>query len=202
MNLQMETLSFLNSIKLYIPLFLLIVFLIHKIKTNEIKIKWLKFGILSIITIFLSISSYSTIATYNLWKTDPFSKFLLPPYEEAYFYGYAFSHFWQSFFVIILVSVSWAIFLHLARKRTQNRILDKDEVYLGFFTALSVGFPAFIPYLFILFFIFSIQQIINIIILKKTDPIIITHSMILSAIIVLLYGNKIINQFGLGVLKV
>ncbi|MBW6441169.1 hypothetical protein K0B03_04050 [Patescibacteria group bacterium] len=198
----METLSFLNSIKLYIPLFLLTIFFIQKIRTNEIKIKSLKFGIFSLIAIFLLISFYSTFATYNLWKIDPFSKFLLPPYEEAYFYGYAFSHFWQSFFVIILVSTSWAVFLHLARKRTQDRILDKNEVYLGFFTALSVGFPAFIPYLFILFFIFAMQQIINIIILKKTTPIIITHSMILSAIIVLIWGNEIIARFGLTVLKV
>lgn len=198
----MEPLFILNTIKLYIPLSLLILVFIYKIKTNEIKIAWIKYGILSIFAVFLLISSYSTIATYNLWKIDPFSKFLLPPYNATYFYSYAFYHFWQSFLVIILVSASWAIFLLLIKKYSRNRLIDINEVYLGFFTALVVGFPAFIPYIFILFFLFSTQQIINSLILKKTNPIIITHSMILSAIIVLILGNEIINQFGLEILKI
>ncbi len=198
----MDTLSLLYLAKIYPPLFILIIILFYQITSNDKKNKFIRYGIFLTIAILLSISSYSTIATYNLWKTDSFSKFLLPPYDAAYFYGYAFSRFWQSFIVIIIVSFFWAIFLFLAKKYSGDRLLSKNEVYLGFFTSLSVGFPNFIIYIFILFALFLIHQIVNNFVLKNSQPIAISLSMILSAIIVILWGNYILLKFGLDVLSV
>jgi len=198
----MEPFFILNNLKIYLPLLILLFILIHKIKTNELKIVWIKYGIISIVTILFSISSYLTIATYSLWRTDQFSKFLLPPYHATYFYGYAFSNFWLSFFIIIIVSVFWTAFLFLVKKYSRNRLLDKNEVYLGLFTALAVGFPNFIPYVFILLILFLLQHIINFVILKNKNPIIITHSMIISAIIVILWRSEILIKFGLTALKI
>lgn len=198
----MDTLSILYFAKIYLPLSLLIIILFYHLASDDKKNKFIKYGIILTTAILLFISSYSTIATYNLWKIDPFSKFLLPPYDTAYFYGYAFSHFWRSFIITIIASFSWAIFLSLAKKYSRGRLLSKNEIYLGFFTALSVGFPNFIIYIFILLALFLFHQLIQNIIFKKSQPIKISLSMILSAIIVILFGNGILIKFGLDILRV
>jgi hypothetical protein len=198
----MDILSLLYLAKIYLPLSILIIILFFHIASNDKKNKFIKYGILLTAAILFSTSSYSTIATYNLWKEDPFSKFLLPSYDASYFYGYAFSHFWKSFIIILIISFFWAAFLSFLKKYYRDRLLDKSEIYLGFFTALAVGFPNFIIYIFILFAIFLFHQLIQNIILKKSQPIAISPSMIISAIIVILYGNNILIKFGLDVLKV
>lgn len=199
----MDILSLLLYLaKIYLPLSMLAIILFCHIASNDKKDKLIKYGILSTTAILLLISSYSTIATYNLWKADPFSKFLLPPHNMTYFYSYAFSRFWQSFIAAIIAGFFWAVFLSLAKKYSQGRLLDKNEIYLGFFTALSVGFPNFIIYIFLLFALFLFHQLIKNIMLKKSQPITISLSMILSAIIVILFGNSVLIKFGLDVLSV
>jgi len=198
----MDTLSILYFLKIYLPLSILIIILFYHIASNDKKDKLIKYGILLITGILLSISSYSTIATYNLWQTDPFSKFLLPPYDAAYFYGYAFSRFWQSFIVIIIISFFWAVFLSFIKKYSKGRLLSKNEIYLGFFTAIAVGFPNFIIYIFLLFAFFLFHQLTQNMIFKKSQPIAISPSMIISAIVVILWGNDILIKFGLSVLNV
>lgn len=199
----MDVLSILYLIKFYLPFFILIIILFyHLTSKNNKKNKLIKYGILLTIIIILLISVYSTILTYSIWKQDPLSKFLLPPHNSSYFYQYSYFHYWKSCIIIFIVSVAWTLFLFSVHKYSKGRMINKNEVYLGLFTALSVGFPLFISYTFILFTFFLLHQIVNNFILKKSQPIAISLSMIVSAIVVILLGNSILIKFGLDVLKV
>ena len=199
----MDTLSILYLAKFYLPLSILIIILFYHITLkNNNENKLIRYGILLTITIILLISVYSTILTYFIWKQDPISKFLLPPHDSLYFYQYSYFHYWRSCVIIFIISATWTLFLFSLYRYSKGRIIDKNEIYLGLFTALSVGFPLFIPYIFILFTFFLLHQIANNFILKKSQPIAISLSMILSAIIVILLGNSILITFGLEVLKV
>lgn len=198
----MDTLHLLYLAKIYLPLSILIIILFYHFASSDKRNKFIRYGILLTAAILVLISFYGTIATYDLWKADPFSKFLLPPYDTEYFYGYAFSHFWQSFIAAIIASFFWALFLSFVKKYSRGRLLSKNEIYLGFFTSLSVGFPNFVIYIFILFALFLLHQLINNFVLKNSRPIAISLSMILSAIIVILFGNIILFKFGLDVLSV
>lgn len=199
----MDTLSALYLAKIYFPLSVLIIILFcHATSRNKQKNKLIKYGLLLTIIIILLTSVYSTILTYLAWKQDPISKFLLPPYNSSYFYQYAYFHYWRPSIIAFTVSAIWVLFLFFIKKYSNDKLISKNEIHLGFFTALSVGFPLFIPYLFILFTLFLFHQLINSIIFKKHQPILISLSMIVSAITVILLGDSILIKFGLDVLKV
>jgi len=201
----MDALSILYLAKFYLPLSILIIILFYHLTSknnNKNKNKLVKYGILLTVIIILLISAYSTISTYFIWKQDPLSRFLLPPYDSLYFYQYSYFHYWKSCVVIFIISATWTLFLFLLYRYSKGRIIDKNEIYLGLFIVLSVGFPLFIPYIFILFTLFLLHQITNNFILKKSQPIAISLSMIVSAIIVILLGNNILIRFGLEVFKV
>ena len=87
----MQILQVLNILNFTIPVIWLIAIFIHWLKFGEIKFRWIKAGIFTILALFIITGAYSSLATYDLWKADPLSRYLLPPHTSiSYFLGYAF----------------------------------------------------------------------------------------------------------------
>ena len=198
----METIHILRITNFLIPFAWLTAILFYRLKQKDVKQEWVKFGIATTVLSLVLLGLYSTLTTYSLWKNDPLSKYLLPPYQETYFYRYSFFHFWLSSVLAVTVSLMWSGFLLALNKYSSNRLLDRKEVWLGFFTAMVAGWPGFVPYLIILFAILLVIQTINTFILKNQNRVVVSHAMILSSIIVLLYGKLFIEKLNLDILAI
>lgn len=189
----MQILSILNILSFFVPIAWLAVILAHWFKNHELSFKLIKYGILTMVALYILQGSYFTIATYNAWKTDPVSRYLLPPHNSVYFYGYAYFHFWREAVASFLTGAVWAIFLFLIKKYSGERILDKNDIALGFFTAMIVGWPKIFAYLAVAFGILAIKGIVNIAILKNKSNVAIASSIALSALAVAGFGNFIMK---------
>lgn len=190
----MEFVSILNILNFTVPLLWLAVISAHWLKNREINAKLLKYGILTVMALFILEGACGTIATYNAWKLDPISRYLLPPHQAWYFYTYAYFHFWRADLVNFLAGTAWAIFLFLIYKYSAGRILDKNDVALGFFTALIVGWPKIFAYLALAFGLLAAKGIINAVILKNQNNLAIASSIALSALVVAGFGNFIMRM--------
>lgn len=189
----MQILSILNILSFFIPIAWLAAILAFWFKNHELNFKLVKYGILTAMALFILEGAYGTIATYNAWKLDPISRYLLPPHQTWYFYAYAYFHFWRADLINFLAGTVWAIFLFLIYKYSAGRILDKNDVALGFFTALIVGWPKIFAYLALAFGLLAVKGIINTIILKNQNNLAIASSIALSALVVAGFGNFIMR---------
>ena len=185
-----------------IPLGWSAVFLSYWLKHRTIKVKWIKLGIATTLLVFLVLAVYVTAATYDLWKKDPLSRYLLPPYQTTYFYTYSLYHYWLPVAANLLVSLIWVCFLYALNKASKDVLMEKYEIYLAFFGALAVGWPKFIVYLIFVLGLFLAKQTVNNFIFRNGNPLPIAHSLLLGALIVLLFGNYFIVHLGLNVLKI
>lgn len=189
----MNIADILNILSFYIPIIWLAVILAYWFKRHELNYRLIKYGIWAVIALFILQGSYMTIATYNVWKLDPLSRYLLPPYNSAYFAGYAYFHFWRSSVVSLLVGAVWAGFLFLIKKYSLGRILDKEDIVLGFFTAMVVGWPKIFAYFALAFGLLILKGIINVAVLKDKSNLAIASSIALSALVVAGFGNFIMR---------
>lgn len=196
----MEIFEILNFLTFFLPLFWLAGILIYWLKHKQIKIWWVKYGILIILALYIIWGAYSTVATYNLWKAHPISRYLLPPHQAAYFFEYSFFHYWLPNIVNAAISLVWAAVLFGLYKYSKGRFLDKEEIWLGFFTALLAGWPKFIIYLALVFGLLLIRQIFGTIILKDKNPIQVTHSLIVGTVIIAILGKFFVAYLGLETL--
>lgn len=185
----MDIANILNILSFFVPIAWLAVILAYWLKKHEVDFKLVKYGILTVMALFVLEGAYGTIATYNAWKLDPISRYLLPPHQTWYFYTYAYFHFWRTDLINFLAGAAWAIFLFLIYKYSAGRVLDKNDVALGFFTALIVGWPKIFAYLAIAFGLLAAKGIINAAILKNQSNLTIASSIALSALIVAGFGN-------------
>ena len=191
----------LSVLNFAVPFLGLAAIFVYQLRSKSVNIKWVKRGILAIVALFIVWGAYTTIATYNLWKNDPVSKYLLPPYQSDYFYNYAYLHFWRPNIASFISSFIWAGVLLALYKYSKGRILEKDDVFLGLFAVLAVGWPGFIVYLGVFFGLLLARQLVNIIIFKKNDSVSVTQELIFSAIIVMIAGNYLISRAGLDVFR-
>ncbi len=80
--------------------------------------------------------------------------------------------------------------------------MDEKEIYLGFFTALVVGWPNFIIYLFILFGLLAAKQIVNRFIFHKNELVRLAPYMMLSSLVVLGLMICFNDQLGINEMKI
>lgn len=196
----MQIFDILNFLNFFLPLFWLAGILIYWLKHRQIKIWWVKYGILVIFALYIVWGAYATVANYNLWKAHPVSRYLLPPYQATYIYEYSFFHFWLPNSVNIAMSLIWAATLFILYKYSRGRFLGKEEIYLGLFTALLVGWPKFIIYLMLFFGMLLLCQLAGNFIFKNKSPVQVTHSLVVSAVIIAILGKFFVSYFGLDVL--
>jgi hypothetical protein len=120
---------------------------------------WLKMIIIGGIFFFAGVllldSVVSVVLTYFSWQTNPVSKFLLPPYQSAYFARYCFFHYFASNLITIggaclLGLISWILF--------KRGWITKTAIYLLVLSGLVVGWANFILWIGILSGLILIQK--------------------------------------------
>jgi len=189
----MNIVSILNILTFAVPLLWLAVILAHWFKKHELDFKLIKYGILTVLALFILQGVYLTIATYNAWKLDPVSRYLLPPHEPWYFYNYAYFHFWRPGAVNLVTGAIWAGFLFLINKFAQGKFFEKSDIYLAFFTAFVAGWPKFFAYLAVAFGLLILKGIVNAVILRDKSRLAIASSIAFSALVVAGFGNFIMK---------
>lgn len=190
----MNAVSVLNILFFSLPLFFLAAILVSWFKTRELNFKLIKYGILTVLALYILQGSYLTIATYDAWKLDPMSRYLLPPASPAsYFLGYAYFHFWREAVIGVLMGGVWAGFLFLIKKYSSERILEKNDIVFGFFTAMIVGWPKIFAYFALAFGLLVLKGIANIVIFKNQSKIAIASSIALSALVVAGFSDFIMK---------
>jgi len=116
---------------------------------------------LTIIT-FIGWSLFLSYAQYLIWENHPFSKYLLPPYQEIdYYLGYAYFHFWMDFvfrLIGVLIIILLMNFLNFIFHRD---IFYEDEKILVPYFSLFFRFPYNALFLVIGFFVLFLIIIIK-----------------------------------------
>lgn len=199
----MEIISALKTSWFVISALWLIILLFGWHKKKEVNQRFVKYGIIVIMAIFVLTGYFSTTAQYDVWKNNEMSRFFLPPHQSIiYFYQYSFFHFWLPYVLDLAISLVWMFCLVLLQKYGNKRFLDEKEIALGFFTSIVVGWPRFIVYIFSLFGLLIAKQTFNYYILKKKDLIQMSPYMILASLAVLVLTLVLNNHFGLDKLKI
>lgn len=120
--------------------------------------------------------------------------------KRAYFAFYAYSRFWLGALISIGMAFLFYGFLR-SLKKYQERFFYEGETELGFLLALLVGWPKFILFLGILFVSVVLVSIIRLVVFKQVYSTL-GEPFILSTIILLLWGDRLISLFRLGVFKI
>lgn len=114
-------------------------------KFNLKFIYWIGVGLVFLFKIFYA--GIATWAQYMVWKTDQFSRLLLPPNQDiSYFTFYSWTHFWLELVISFGISILFYFFLKFLNTY-ENRFFIKGEVELGFLMALVSGWPGFLIFI-------------------------------------------------------
>lgn len=161
-----------------------------------------------------------TLMQYYTWSKDKFTQILLSSpidkavplpsiidkfpwlrdYDLGYFLFYSWGRFWINVFIVAIASMVFWWFLKLLKKYN-DRFFENGEVELGFLTALIVGWPnfvIFIPAVFVSVVLVSIFRKI----FKGELYTTLGAPFIFAALIVLVFGERIIQLLHLGTLKI
>lgn len=120
--------------------------------------------------------------------------------KSGYFLFYSFGRFWLNVFVAIGVAFAFYLFLKFLEKY-QERFFEQGEIKLGFIMALIVGWPSFIVFIPCVFVFVVLMSVFRGLFLKESYTTL-GWPFILAALIVFLWGDKLIQILGLGVLKI
>ncbi len=160
----------------------------------------------------VSCAGFLTWAQYSVWsqsemtrifltlpaddKSLPMYGFLAPLFKWSggYFTFYSFSRFWLPALASIVMGYLFFLFLKSLRKY-KDRFFEDGEVELGWILALAVGYPSFIIFLPLVFFLIIPTSIIRIAVLKQRLTTI-GYPMILAAIPAAIWGPRLIAILG------
>lgn len=198
----MSILPALKIIEVIISFLWMFVLIYDYLKNKRVSASFIKHGILILVSVFIMTASLSTSIQFEVWKKDPFSRYILPPSQPIErFYDYAIYRFWLPHVLDLAITLAWAFCLLLLCKYSNRRFLDEKDIYLGFLTSLIVGWPNFIIYIVIVFGMLLTKQAIDYFMLQKKSLIPITPYMIIAAIIVLSLSLYYNDRLGLDKLK-
>lgn len=151
---------------IYFPLsfvFLIILSLIYFTKIEEVrkaKIFLLIFILVLVSFILWSISL--TFLQYQLWRQNPISQYLLPPYQKiSYFLNYVYFHFWRDFFYRLLGSFFAFFFLNFLNFVFKRDIFYEEEKILIPLLALFYFFPYNLLLIYLGFFMLLLIIMVN-----------------------------------------
>jgi hypothetical protein len=134
-------------------------------------------------------------------KSLPMYGFLAPLFKWSggYFTFYSFSRFWLPAIASIAMGYLFFLFLKSLRKY-RERFFEDGEVELGWVLALIVGYPNFIIFLPLVFFLIIPISIVRMAVLKQHLTTI-GYPMILSAILAIIWGSQIMDALGWNALR-
>jgi len=136
---------------------------------------------------------------YMVWQNAAFSRLFLPPYQSiTYFLHYSAFHFFAANILVLVFASAFYLVLRLIRKYRAD-IITKEELNLVFLISLLVSWPhvvLLVPLFLLLAIIFSV---FNLLVFKKNQTGL-ALPIILSSIIIFLFGTYLINFLSLSVL--
>lgn len=186
-------------------------------KFNFPKLWKLSFHILIGVSIIFRVfyAAFLTFFQYYVWSQNKFTQMLLnAPLDETlpsasfpfsstrlgYFLFYSYGRFWLNVLVSIGAAFIFYLFLKFLQKH-RERFFEEGETELGFLTALIVGWPNFIIFLPLVFVSVVLISVFRRIFLKE-EYTTLGWPFFLATLVVLIFGNKLIQLLDFGVLKI
>ena len=159
------------------------------LRKKEIKKRTVYFCLIAFLAV-LAINLFTdSLLLYKNYQAGDFTKYYLPPYSN--FYYLKIERIITSSLVNILTGLVVGIIFWLIMKITRGLLLDKQEVGLLVFGALIVGWPNAFIFLFFVFALVVVCNLLLIIIRRKSvnDRFIITPFIPVAIILTILLGN-------------
>jgi Kef-type K+ transport system membrane component KefB len=105
-----------------------------------------KIAVISAVLVFICLAFLSW-AQYEIWRHDPISKFLLPPYQTSeYFFEYALRLFFGPWIISgVFGYISYRL-ATLLNKKFGERFFEEEEPFLFGLSIFGVGYPMFLFY--------------------------------------------------------
>lgn len=99
------------------------------------------------VALVFAANGYLVLAQYRVWQAGALQQFLLPPYEEDYFFFYAFTRFLASHAISLFFALFLAWLLPRVNRRYGGRFFEKEEPYVAALALFVVGHPGWLFYL-------------------------------------------------------
>lgn len=149
----------------FVFLILILFFQFLKI-SEEKKVKIYLYLFFGIIFFYLGYSLLLIFLQYQVWKNHPLSRYLLPPYQEIYYFlSYSFFHYLRDFYfrlVGTLVSIGIFFFISFILKRDPFYEEEKILVLLlSLFFSFPYNFLFIILGFFVLLLIIMLKIVLN-----------------------------------------
>ena len=111
-----------------------------------LRYSWLIFALAA--AVVFSIGAYLAFWQYELWQSDPLTRFLLPPYQDInYFIFYSFSRFFAPYLTSLLAALAVLASASLLNRKSGGVFFEKGEPYLAALSVFLVGHPGWLIYL-------------------------------------------------------
>ena len=125
----------------------------------------------------------------------------LPPFREPnFFFRYVWTHFLLNFILSVGAALAFYLFLKFLKKRNE-RFFEEGEMEIGLICALIAGWPNFVVFIPLVFILVALESVFRKIFFKESLTAL-GLSFFLAAMATFVWGDKIINILGLGVLKI
>ncbi|MEK7452984.1 MAG: hypothetical protein AAB614_01995 [Patescibacteria group bacterium] len=196
-NKIISSLTFIGSLSVVAFLSIYLI----KEKLNEKILKRVLIGILIFFATVISLKSY---LQYVAWKADAFARYFLPPHTDiAYFFQYVFFHFLAERLIAFIFGLFILMLFLLIERFYKKDVISRNDKYIFFIFSILVGWPNFLIYLGVIFFLSFIYMIVVAIIKKDFKQVIsLTYFWPISAFLTLLFGEYLAKMLNLYMLTI
>ena len=197
----------INTIVSYIPLvagLLMFAYVSARNWRGELTTSALKKLIMFFALFLVALAGVKILLQYEIYKNDPFSRLMLPPYQSWHWFIYSM---WRVNAAPLLFSMLAGAFMYAAAiftdARFKRELFVEQDPYIFVLAALAVGWPNFVMFL-ALAAILTVAQSAVISLVKKdfTHRVVITNILLASAVLVLLFGNATGQFFKMWMLTI
>ncbi len=101
--------------------------------------------------LIIAVAGYSTYRLFHAWQVGPVTRFLLPPHQPwSYFISYAFSQYLERYCIAITGTLIFMTAAWFINKRSGERFLYNEEVWLLGTGMFLSGHPGWLVYVVLL----------------------------------------------------
>ena len=129
---------------------------------------------------------------YEIYKNDPFGKLFIPPYNTINWFVFSM---WKKFVAQYLFALVAGVLMYIAALFTDTRfkreLFVEQDPYILILAAIAIGWPNFVLFL-VLAAILTVAQSAIASAMKKNftgHRVIITNALLISALLILIFGN-------------
>jgi hypothetical protein len=142
--------------------------------------------------------AYLSFTQYFLWKFNEFSRFLLPPYQDIfYFIEYVGWRFFLPTLIVFLLSLIFIVLANKSNRLGGERFFHEGEIYIAALAFVGSGYPGVIIFILCFLLLFLVVSIFSSIFYgreQRTSP---YYLWIPSALIAILITRLWLSDFWL-----